>query len=190
MARRVRAPGHWWRSRGTTIFPPMSEPVKEPESRASIRFQDCDAFGHLNNARFLDYFINAREDHLAQAYGFSLHGMARETGCNWLVTRHQIAYLAPAMLGEQVLIKTSLRRYTDQAALMEGRMYDAAGSRLKALLWTEFTYVSLSNGRAAKHPPRILEFLESILNREESFPDDFTARERAFALNAAVAARP
>ena len=28
------------------------------------RFSDCDPFGHLNNARYIDYFINAREDHL------------------------------------------------------------------------------------------------------------------------------
>ncbi len=167
----------------------MPDIEKEPESRATVRFQDCDAFGHLNNARFLDYFINAREDHLAQAYGFSLHASARETGCNWLVTRHQIAYLSPALLGEQVRIKTSLRRYTDQAVLMEGRMYDEAGARLKALLWTEFTYVQLSSGRSAKHPPKILGFLKSILNGEEGFPPDFAARERAFALKAIVAGK-
>ena len=160
----------------------MSAIDKEPFSRASIRFQDCDAFGHLNNARYLDYFINAREDHLAQAYGFHLYAKARETGCNWVVTRHQIAYLAAANLGEQVVIRTSLRRYTDQAVLMEGRMLDAAGARVKALLWTEFTYVQLATGRATKHSPEILAFLESILYDEPGFPADFAARKGAFAV--------
>jgi acyl-CoA thioester hydrolase len=28
---------------------------KELESTAVIRFQDCDPFGHLNNARYIDY---------------------------------------------------------------------------------------------------------------------------------------
>lgn len=161
----------------------MSAP-KEPESKVAVRFQDCDPFGHLNNAKYLEYFINAREDHLVQAYGFDLYAKARETKCNWVVTRHQIAYLAPALYGEEVLIKTSLRRYTDQSVLMEGRMYDAAGTRLKSLLWTDFTYVLLATGRTAKHPHAILEFLGGILFSEEGFPQEFSARERAFAVKA------
>jgi acyl-CoA thioester hydrolase len=160
----------------------MTELNREPESRMSIRFQDCDPFAHLNNARFLDYFINAREDHLVQAYGFNLYAKAKELKCNWVVTRHQIAYLAPANLNETVLIRTSLRRYTDQAVMMEGRMYDNAGARLKALLWTEFTYVSIETGRSIKHPQEILDFLKEILLVEDGFPPDFSARERAFAI--------
>ncbi len=38
---------------------------KTPEvltSQAIIRFQDCDPYAHLNNGRYLDYFMNARED--------------------------------------------------------------------------------------------------------------------------------
>ena len=162
----------------------MTQTIFEPESRKSIRFQDCDPFGHLNNARYLDYFINAREDHLVQAYGFHLYVKAKELKCNWVVTRHQIAYLAPALLNETVVIRTSLRRYTDQAVLMEGKMYDAAGTRLKALLWTEFTYVSMATGRTAKHGPEILGFLKDILYEESGFPMDFSARESAFVVKA------
>jgi acyl-CoA thioester hydrolase len=33
---------------------------KVPESEALIRFPDCDPFNHLNNSRYIDYFINAR----------------------------------------------------------------------------------------------------------------------------------
>ena len=32
-----------------------------PASVAEIRFSDCDPFGHLNNARFLDYFLHKIE---------------------------------------------------------------------------------------------------------------------------------
>ena len=154
--------------------------IKEPESKVVVRFQDCDPFAHLNNAKYLEYFMNAREDHLVQAYGFHLYLHGKETKCNWVVTRHQIAYLAAALYGEEVLIKTSLRRYTDLSVLVEGLMYDAAGARLKALLWTEFTYVSLATGRTAKHSPAILEFLADIRKAEEGFPEDFASRESAF----------
>jgi len=39
---------------------------KLTESRAIIRFQDCDPLRHLNNAKYFDYFYNAREDQVAQ----------------------------------------------------------------------------------------------------------------------------
>lgn len=45
---------------------------KSPSSTYKIRFSDCDLFGHLNNARYLDYFLNAREDHLKEAYNIDL----------------------------------------------------------------------------------------------------------------------
>ena len=35
---------------------------KELESEVVARFQDCDPFGHLNNARYMDYFINIPAD--------------------------------------------------------------------------------------------------------------------------------
>jgi acyl-CoA thioester hydrolase len=157
---------------------------KEPETKVTVRFQDCDPFGHLNNAKYLEYFINAREDHLILAYGFDLNAHARESGCAWVIARHQIAYLAPVAYGEEVLIKTSLRRYTDQSALMEGRMYDAAGTRLKSLLWTDFAYVQLATGRPNKHGTAVADFLARILLSEEGFPQDFAARERLFAVKA------
>ena len=43
---------------------------KTPSSLFKIRFNDCDMFGHLNNARFIDYLINARQDHLKEHYDF------------------------------------------------------------------------------------------------------------------------
>lgn len=159
---------------------------KEPESVMAVRFQDCDPFGHLNNAKYFDYFFDAREDHLKRAYGFDLSAKGKELGCSWVVARHQIAYLAPAAYGEEVRIKTSLRRFGDQTALVEARMYDAAGARLKCLLWTDFAYIQFSTGRPVKHPPEILALLESIVLAEEGFPQEFQARERALAYRAPI----
>ena len=38
------------------------------ESKVKIRFQDCDPFNHLNNAAYINYFINAREDQILENY--------------------------------------------------------------------------------------------------------------------------
>jgi acyl-CoA thioesterase FadM len=44
----------------------------QPKSFYTVRFSDCDPMGHLNNARYIDYMLNAREDHLKQAYQINL----------------------------------------------------------------------------------------------------------------------
>ena len=43
----------------------------ETTSKAKIRFIDCDPIGHLNNSKYLDYMLNAREDHVEDYYGFT-----------------------------------------------------------------------------------------------------------------------
>lgn len=41
---------------------------KEFSSTVKIRFADCDPIGHLNNVKYLEYMLNAREDHVEQNY--------------------------------------------------------------------------------------------------------------------------
>jgi acyl-CoA thioester hydrolase len=42
---------------------------KTPISFYTVRFNDCDPLGHLNNSKYIDYFLNAREDHLKEHFG-------------------------------------------------------------------------------------------------------------------------
>src|SRR5258707_7296042 len=86
---------------------------KELESIAYVRFQDCDPFQHLNNARYIDYFMNAREVQLIQFYNFRIFDVPKQTNQGWVVTRTQIAYLSPAMMQEYLVIRTRLIPMTD-----------------------------------------------------------------------------
>jgi YbgC/YbaW family acyl-CoA thioester hydrolase len=79
---------------------------KELESTAVIRFQDCDPYRHLNNARYIDYFMNARQDQLEQFYDFDIFNA--DANHAWVVSKTQIAYLTPATMLEQVMIRTCL----------------------------------------------------------------------------------
>ena len=77
-------------------------------SQAVIRFQDCDPYGHLNNGRYLDYFMNAREDQVLKAYDFDIYHYSKSTGLGWVVTQNHIAYLRPALLMEEIRIESQL----------------------------------------------------------------------------------
>src|SRR5207237_1452464 len=91
------------------------------ESKSLIRFPDCDPFNHLNNSRYIDYFINAREDHLL-VHGFNLYKLALEKGLGWVVSLNQIAYLKPAYLNETVVIQSTLLHMKEKEVLIEMRM--------------------------------------------------------------------
>jgi YbgC/YbaW family acyl-CoA thioester hydrolase len=120
-------------------------------SEVLIRFPDCDPFNHLNNARYLDYFINAREDHLMGGMNFNIYQIAQEQGISWVVGSHRIAYLRPALLMETVVIDSTLLSIGERDLLVEMRMWNKGKSELKALLWSTFVHVDLRTGRSIKH---------------------------------------
>ncbi|MCW5898052.1 MAG: acyl-CoA thioesterase [Flavobacteriales bacterium] len=124
---------------------------KTLRSTSLIRFPDCDPFNHLNNARYLDYFINAREDHLMHGLGFNIYQYARETGTSWVVGINRIAYLKPAMLMETVSIDSTILAWREREVLVEMRMWDEERTALKALLWSTFVHVDLRSGRSIPH---------------------------------------
>ncbi len=121
------------------------------ESDAIIRFPDCDPFNHLNNARYLDYFMNAREDHLMRHMDFNIYQVAQEQGISWVVGNHRIAYLRPAVLMETVTIDSTLLVWRERDLLVEMRMWSQQKRELKALLWSTFVQVNLRTGKSTPH---------------------------------------
>jgi hypothetical protein len=47
--------------------------------------------------------------------------------------------------------------------VIEGVMLNEAGTRLKSVLWIEFTYVSLTSGRPVNHSPELMELFRSVV---------------------------
>jgi acyl-CoA thioester hydrolase len=150
--------------------------AKELETSATIRFQDCDPFRHLNNARYIDYFMNAREDQLIQFYNFSIFDFSQQTDHAWVVTKSQIAYLSPAMMQEQVIIRTRLIEMSESLLVVEGMMLDKAGRRLKAATWIEFAFINLLTGRTAQHPGDLMELFRAVVVDEPYQAEGFNQR--------------
>ena len=130
------------------------------ESLTKARFQDCDPFGHLNNARYIEYFMDARQDQIAEHYGISVLEPGRED--SWVVTLSQIAFLRPVGVLEPIRVRTHLIAADRRGLTVEGAMFAQDLSRVKALAWVEFAYVNTRTGRRSKHPDDLLELLESV----------------------------
>jgi YbgC/YbaW family acyl-CoA thioester hydrolase len=138
--------------------------MKVPESMQTIRFPDCDPFNHLNNSRYIDYFINAREDHLTAFYNFEIYKYANETGRSWVVSQNQIAYFTPAVLMEKVIIQSTILEWNASDILVEMRMWDEGKERLKSLLWTRFVHINLKELKRMNHDQSLADRFSNYVN--------------------------
>lgn len=144
----------------------MSKP-SQLESKKKIAFSDCDPFRHLNNARYLDYFLDTREEQVEEAYGISLIEWASR-GRAWLVRQNQIAYLRPANYREEVTLISRVIHFSGTHLLVEMLMTDSTKSHLKACCWTTLTHIGLQEGRKLEHPPEFMQLLQEVVYQEES----------------------
>jgi YbgC/YbaW family acyl-CoA thioester hydrolase len=138
------------------------------ESKATIRFQDCDPFNHLNNARYIDYFLNAREDQVKEHYGLDIYQHALTTGAGWVVGRNQLAYFKPAKLMEEVVIESQLIQYGRRDITVELRMLNTDRTQLKAFMWANFVHFRLATGKSEEHSAHLLNMFEDVLSRLDS----------------------
>ena len=138
----------------------------ELKSFYKVRFSDCDPFQHLNNARYFDYMINAREDHLKEFHDLDLAEYAQK-GIGWVVSGHEINYLKPARYNEGICIHSRLLEVSENHLLVEVRMMDMKESHNKAVLWTKFTPVSVVTGKRVSHPKEFFAFAQSVLQPVE-----------------------
>ena len=122
-----------------------------------VRFSDCDPFGHLNNARYIDYMINAREDHLREYYNTHLLDFIKQ-GQGWVVRSHQIQYIRPANYNEKICIVSRLAEMSSTHVLVEMLMFDEQQTTLKAILWSNFTSVDVRTGKKREHIESFTEF--------------------------------
>jgi len=131
------------------------------QSTVKIRFQDCDPFNHLNNAAYLNYFVNAREDQIAEHYGVDIYKMARTIGKSWVVGSNQIAYINPAFLMEEVIIESQLLKHDNYSLLVELKMWNKEKTKIKAIMWSSFVHFDLMKQKRELHSNELMELFKS-----------------------------
>lgn len=133
------------------------------KTKRKVRFQDCDPFNHLNNSKYLEYFINVREDQIAENYELDIFKYMKTTGLSWVVASNQISYLKPAFTMETVLIESQLIQYTDNLLLVEMKMWNEEETELKAMLWIKFIHYNLQTKKAASHSEDLMQLFASVV---------------------------
>lgn len=142
---------------------------KQTTSKSVIRFQDCDPMRHLNNAKYFDYFFNAREDQLPKLYGFNVSDFFREYKTAWVAYSQKISYVRSALPGEIVTIHSQIIYANPNTVVVEYWMSDEADKQLKSILWTTLKYVDLKTQRTTNHQPELQEFMKKVVCQEANY---------------------
>lgn len=137
--------------------------VKEPESIYKIRFNDCDPLGHLNNARYLDYMLNAREDHSIEYYNIDYLTEAQKTGSTWVAIQNQIAYLKEVRFNVNVLIQSKVIHCTNKTVTVEILMYNEKKTKIHAVLWITSIYFNMVKRAKQEHSESEMQKLNEML---------------------------
>jgi thioesterase-3 len=133
------------------------------KTKRKVRFQDCDPFNHLNNSKYLEYFINAREDQVAEHYDLDVFKYFQTTGLSWVVVSNQIGYIKPAFTMETILIESQLIQYTDNVLLVEMKMWNENETELKAILWIKFIQFDVQAKKVSNHSDDLMKLFESVV---------------------------
>lgn len=136
---------------------------KEISTQVKIRFSDCDPIGHLNNVKYLEYMLNAREDHVEEFYGFTYEDYIKRTGCTWIAIQNEIAYLKEVRTNSQVLVSSKTIEIQDRISKVEILMKSLDGKTIFAVLWITVIYFNMKTRQSEVHPEETKELFRKFL---------------------------
>lgn len=153
----------------------------ETTSTAKIRFNDCDPLGHLNNARYIDYMLNAREDHVEENYSVSYQEMVAKTGCTFVTVMNEIAYLKEVRYGQTVEIASKIIELTGRTCKVEILMKHIATGQILAVMWTNVIWFDLKTRKSVPIPTEFngifQEFIFDVDQKEFKERADYLRRQ-------------
>lgn len=119
----------------------------------TIRNDEIDVQGHVNNLRFLHWMIDAAVAH-SSAQGWS-HDDYQRLGAAWVVRSHQIKYLQSAYADEAVVVRTWVASMKRFSSVRKYRIHRLRDDSLLASAETEWVLVNLNTRALAPIPQKL-----------------------------------
>jgi acyl-CoA thioester hydrolase len=113
-----------------------------------VRPEDIDRLGHASNQVYLRWVLEAALAH-STALGLPEEAyLAR--GQAWVVRRHELEYLRPALAGDRLAIETRVASMSVASSVRKTAIRRGGEIMLRAI--TDWVYVELSRGRPSRIP--------------------------------------
>lgn len=137
-----------------TELPLPLHPDRWHELRVDVQPADIDDMGHVNNTVYLRWIEEVARAH-ALRVGLDTPRL-RELGTLPVVRRHDITYHVPAMLGDQLIIRTEIASAGGVRATRRNSVRRAQDGALLADCTTDWVWVDPASGRPKRLPGEIL----------------------------------
>ena len=111
----------------------------------TVRGFHCDLYGHVNNARYLEFLEEARWAYVTAVPALAALG---DHGLGFIVAGINIRYLRPVGLGEVVEIRSAMDGYAPKRAVMHQEVVNRATGKTIADAHVTFAVIDLKTGRA------------------------------------------
>jgi len=121
----------------------------------TVKREDIDFNGHVNNVTYLSWMIEAATKH-SQTVG-SGYEKCLELGGTWVAKSHSLEYKKPAFENDELQMKTWIE---DIGKIMSTRRYELTRLSDAALIFegkTEWVFVDSKKMRPMKIPERVIE---------------------------------
>ncbi len=158
------------------VFHQISMEISEKElsSVYKIRFIDCDPLGHLRNSKYIDYMLNAREDHFEIQSPFNYAELTKKTNCAWVVVKNEIAYIKEVRMNESVSISSKLIQIDHRTAKIEMIMTNLKNNKISSVLWCTVINFNLITRKSEDYAPFITDIFKDFVIPIDS--DNFDER--------------
>lgn len=124
------------------------------ESRHTVRGYECDFYGHVNNAVYLNYLEFARMETL-EAVGLSL-GRLKAEGVSIVIRQITIRYRRPAEMGDRLRIESRFTGHSGARGNFEQRIVRESDGVVCAEAEVQWTVIDPS-GRPTRIPRNVLD---------------------------------
>jgi acyl-CoA thioester hydrolase len=115
-----------------------------------VRYYECDAYGHLNNANYLRYMQETAFDASAAA-GYDLKRY-EQMGRFWLIRETEVEYLLPLYYNDCVAVKTWVADFRRSTSRREYEFYNTSTGELAARGTTNWAFLDSASSRPARIP--------------------------------------
>ena len=124
-------------------------------TRWRVRSYEIDLNGHVNNAVYLNYAEALTVEH-AEVSGYG-RAWCQERGGAWVVRRHEIEYLRPARMGDELELTVRVELVRGVRGVRRTTIARVDDSAPVTEVWSEWVWVRLRDGRPTRVPPELVE---------------------------------
>ncbi|MDP1561886.1 MAG: thioesterase family protein [Pirellulaceae bacterium] len=125
---------------------------------------EIDGLGHVGNVEYLRWLQAAAIAHSA-AQGWPTEKYF-ELGAGWVVRSHQIEYLMPAHLADEIVVRTWVANLRGIRSLRRYEVWRPADQTLLAKARTEWVFISFATRQPRRVPDEIKQAFDIVGDQE------------------------